>query len=88
MVIVANYGSVTTEVITIKNKERIAEDGDGKYLIFTKNEVFENTDSFLMWKFDSSDVYNNLEVGNTYTVKVNWYRIPFLSMYRNILEIK
>ena len=85
--IVLSYSSAKEITITIKDKERIAEYEDGKYLIFTENEVFENTDSFLFLKFDSSDVYNKLEVGSTYKVKVNWYRIKFLSNYRNILEI-
>lgn len=83
-----SYSSVDKVTITIKDKERIQDRGDSKYLIFTTNEVFENTDTLLFMKFDSSDIYNKFEVGKTYKVKVNWYRIPFLSTYRNILEVK
>ena len=51
-----------TVTITVTDKERITEkDSDGgtssKYLIFTDSETFENTDSTLFWKFNSSDVY-------------------------------
>ncbi len=82
-----SYDSVDEIRITIKNKERINKGTDSYYLIFTENEVFQNKDSLLFMKFDSSDVYNNLDIGETYQVKVNWYRINFLSEYRNILEI-
>ena len=86
--IVLSYKSVTVTTITITDKERITDGSNSYYLVFTENEVFKNSDSTLHWKFDSSDVYNKLKVGETYTVKVNWYRVPFWSMYRNILEIK
>lgn len=82
------YTTVDYTTITIKEKERITDGMDSYYLIFTENEVFKNEDSFLMWKFDSSDIYNQLNVGQTYNVKVNWFRVPLLSSYRNILEIE
>lgn len=88
LMISLSYSSVNHITITIKDKERIQDGSSSKYLIFTPNEVFENTDSILFMKFDSSDVYNNLDVGKTYNVKVNWYRIPFFSSYRNLLEIE
>jgi len=77
----------TVEFI-VDSKERIAEDGDGKYLIFTENEVFENTDSILKGKFNSSDLYNQLKEQNEYSCQVFGWRVPFLSMYRNIIECK
>ena len=80
--------SVAITTITISDKERISDGDSSYYLIFTENEVFKNQDSMLHGKFDSSDVYSNLKIGQTYNVKVNWYRVPFWSMYRNILEIK
>lgn len=84
------YGTVTTVVATVSEKERIVQsDGDGgvtsKYLIFTDMGVFENTDSMLQGKFNSSDYQNKIKIGNTYRFKVNGYRIPFLSTYQNIL---
>lgn len=74
--------------ITVEDKERVVGKKSGRYLIFTESEVFENTDSFWHWKFDSSDVYRDLEEGETYEVKVYGFRVPFLSWYRNIVEIK
>jgi hypothetical protein len=86
-----NYATVKKVEITVKSKERVisgkVEDAESKYLIYTTDEVFENTDNFLFLKFKSSDIYNNLDEGKTYNVKVNKLRIPFLSKYRNIIKI-
>ncbi len=78
--------------ITIKDKERVVtgsgEEMSSKYLIYSETEVFENTDSWLYFKFNSSDVYGGLQYEKTYTVKVAGWRSPFLSMYRNIISIE
>ena len=85
------YSSKAEIEFTVKSKERIMDGNGGsmssKYLIFTDTEVFENTDSLWYWKWNSSDVYNKIEVGSTYKAEIYGYRIPVLSMYRNILNI-
>ena len=77
-----------TLVVKVEDKNITHTDNDSKYLIFTDKEVFEETDEWLKGKFNSSDMYNQLKVGNTYRVKVIGFRIPFLSMYRNIIEVE
>lgn len=77
----------TQYTVEITNKERVED----KYLIFCEDEngvsyVFENTDSLLRGKWNSSDIYGDMKVGNTYTVTVVGYRIPFLSEYQNIIS--
>jgi hypothetical protein len=61
---------------------------DCRYMVYTQGEVFSNTDSMMNFKFNSSDVQNDLEVGNEYILRVYGWRVPFLSMYRNILSAK
>lgn len=82
----------TAEVVEIKisDKERIVKNkGEvSKYLVFTEDEVFENTDSWAYLKFNSSDIQGKLSKDSTYKVKVCGFRVPFLSTYRNIIEIK
>lgn len=77
--------------ITIKSKEQIntgtGENLSSKFLIFTETEVFQNTDSWLYFKFSSADYQNKLDPSKTYKVKVAGWRIPFFSSYRNIVEI-
>lgn len=81
------YGTKDYVTVKIKKMERIHGEKSGKYLIFTENEVFQNTDSILYGKFNSSDLYGSLEAGKTYKLKVYGWRIRFLSMYRNIITV-
>ncbi len=71
---------------TVKDKERVNYGQNSKYLIFTENETFENTDELIRGKFNSSDLYGFLDVGKTYKCEVMWWRIPILSMYRNLIS--
>jgi len=70
------------------DKERVGKDSNSAYLIFTESETFENSDIFVLGKFDSSDIYGQIEEGKTYRATVCGYRVGFLSMYRNIVSIK
>ena len=83
--------------ITVTDKERIYEgSGDtssSKYLVFGDDEngnalVFENTDCFVRGKWNSSNIQGQLKEGNTYKITVVGYRIPFFSMYQNIIRIE
>lgn len=78
-----------TWVVTVTDKDRMSD--KNKYLVYTfdqsgESRVFEITDSLLMWRFDSSDDYNCIEVGKTYKFTTGGYRIPLFSMYPNIYE--
>ena len=88
---IAYYTSSDEVVIVVKDKERITtingDKTDSKFLVYTDIEVFENVDSWMYFKFNSSDFQNELTVGKTYTVKVAGWRIPFFSTYRNIVKI-
>lgn len=86
------YHSIDFVTATIDNKENVVHgSGDGvesKYLIFTDKEVLQNIDSLLFLKFNSSDFYNQIKIGKTYRFKVVGWRIPFFSMYRNVIKIE
>ncbi|QIG66028.1 hypothetical protein phiOC_p386 [Ochrobactrum phage vB_OspM_OC] len=84
-----SYGSMQNLAnIEITGKERIVTKEDSKYLVFTKDEVFENTDTIFHAKFNSSDLYGRINAGDICRMTVNGYRVPFLSMYRNILKVE
>jgi len=80
----------TVPGLIIQDKERIVtgsgDKQESKYLIFTDQETFENVDSLLGWKFNSSDVYGSIIEGSTCEFVVTGWRIPILSWYRNILS--
>jgi hypothetical protein len=57
-----------------------------KYLVFTEGETLCISDSYVHWRFNSSDVYANMKVGVKYTATLQGYRWPFFSMYRNVIN--
>lgn len=79
--------------VTVTDKERqVSSDGDGgvnsKYVVFTDKEVFQNTDSLLRGKFNSSDVQGKMHIGCTYDAEVYGFRNHFPTYYRNIIDVK
>lgn len=79
-------------VATINYKE-MASFGSGdnlyhKYLIYTNDETFENTDSILLWKFNSLDIQGKLKQFHQYELEVCDISIPFTSTHRNIISAK
>lgn len=83
----------TTERVTVVDKERQVsgnlEDGiESKYIVFTDKEVFENTDSLIRGKMNSSDVQARLHVGCTYDITAYGFRSNWLSIYRNISKVE
>ena len=86
-----NYGTVEEMQVTVVSKERVTTGTGDKqksfWLVFSEDEVFANKDNLLFFKFNSSDVQRELEVGKKCEVDVNWFRIPLLSTYRNIIRV-
>lgn len=82
------YGTQEDRTITVNKTERVqsSSGNDSKYLVYAKEGVFENTDSILRWKFNSADVYNSVLPNQTYTCDTYGWRIPFFSMYPNIVS--
>ena len=78
--------------VTVNEKVVKRYNNRDKYLIFTtkfngEKEVFEDSDSLISRKFNSSDVYASLESGKKYDIQVYGWRIPILSAYRNIEKV-
>lgn len=82
------YATQSETSCLVDDKERVVKSESSKYLVFCEDEVLENTDSLWYLKFRSSDIYNDLEVGEEYDLRVYGWRVPFFSMYKNIIEIK
>lgn len=85
---VSNMRNVT---VTVTDKVVKNSNDDSKYLVFTEDgegnvETYEITDSLLAGRFNSSDVYASIKVGNKYTFKIGGSRRSLLSWYPNIYE--
>ncbi|MFD0933129.1 DUF1523 family protein [Psychroflexus salinarum] len=89
---VSYYLSSETIETRVSDKERITtgtgEDMISKFLVYGEDEVFENTDSWLYFKFDSADVQNEIELGKINKIKVAGWRVPFFSWYRNVISVE
>lgn len=89
------YGNKQTYTVTVKKTEQVTKvTGSGEnisvssyYLVFTDKGVFRIEDQLLFGKFNSSDLYGELEVGSTCQLTTTGYRSGFLSMYPNIVSV-
>lgn len=83
------YGTVQDDiVVTVDSKESVASGGSSEYLLFTENEVFTIDDTLFHGRWDSSDWYAKIDEGETYKFKVYGWRVPFMSMYRNVISME
>lgn len=71
----------------VKDKWIKRYDNEEKYLVSCDEEVYQITDNLFYGKFNSSDIYAQLEIGKKYRLKVSGFRSGLLSSYKNINEI-
>lgn len=84
------YGTQQSRKITVRKTERVVipEGKSSRYLIFAEDGVYQNTDNLLRMKFDSADIYSQLQEGKTYMCDIYGWRVPLLSIYPNIVKCK
>lgn len=85
---VSYYNTAEWVEVTVTDKERITTENSSYYLIFTEQGTFTLTDSLMFKNFNASDDYGHLRRGEDYRVRVVGWRMPFLSSYQNIVDIK
>jgi len=88
-----SYYHVTTVEGTITDKYNKRDGKKDKFYLVIKDEdnneqVLENTDSTLMLKWDSADIQATTKVGKKYKVELRGWRVPILSMFPNVDNIK
>jgi len=86
------YTTLDTVTATVIRVERVSE-GTGehikhRYMVYADRETFQNSDSLWYLKWNSADVHGRLMPGQTYTFKVYGWRVPFLSWFRNVVEVQ
>lgn len=88
---VLRYGNEQEYTCTIEDRWIKSTGEDSQKYLFSCEEhdiVFENTDLFFRGKFNSSDMWIELDEGVTYEITTVGTRVPFLSMYQNVVEIE
>lgn len=89
--IAEQYSNEQTREITVKDKyiKNNGNKSSDKYLVVdTNNNTYEITDLILKGKWDSTDIYNQLDINHKYLIKTTGNRIHWLSKYPNINEIQ
>lgn len=77
-----------TMTCTVEDKDRTTNrDGKSDARLYTEDcGVLRVGDSLFSWTFSSADTYASIEEGKTYDVKTRGLRIPFFSMFPNVVE--
>jgi len=79
--------TINYETIIIEDKWTKYKGQDAKYLVSsTDGQVFEITDSWTQWRFDSSNTYAKLKQNQTCSIKTQGFRFGFFSDYKNIIH--
>ena len=83
-----DYQNEETIEITVKDKYIKRSGDDDLYLIAGDNgETYKIEDLLWKGKFNSTDLYNQLTVGEKYKITVTGIRLQYFSMYKNINKI-
>lgn len=75
----------TLRQVKVTDKEAVNHGKATKYLIYTQRQPLENQDAIFHGKFNSSTVYSRIEPSACYNFDVYGWRVPFFSMYKNII---
>lgn len=61
---------------------------NNQYLVYTDKETYKVEDTLAYFNFRSSDVWGKLVKGSTYEFTTTYWRVPWLSMFENIVDVK
>jgi len=84
------YSTEAKVDVVVTKVDRECRNDDGcRYVVYTDSEVFINKDSFWFFKFNSSDIQNQLNnnTNKPVTLTVTGIRFGFFSWYRNIVGV-
>ncbi len=84
-----DYQNEETIEIAVKDKY-IKRSGDTDlYLVVSdKGETYKISDLLFKGKFNSTDLYNQLDINNKYKITITGVRLQYFSMYKNINKIE
>lgn len=85
-----DYMNEQTIKCVVKDKwiKRPSGDDDELYLINCGGTTYKISDLLWKGKFNSADIYGNLEIGKKYELSISGYRWSYFSKYQNINEYK
>lgn len=79
----------THTACVVEDKDRTTDsEGGSDMRVYTSCGVFTVQDMLFAGEFDSADKYANLDIGKTYTIDSTGYRIPLISSFPVIREVR
>lgn len=87
---IVSYNTFHERIVMVCEKERAATSGgDAEYRVYTSDGTFVMEDILLAGtRFDTADAYGKLKTGKSYEVTYKGWRVPFFSMFPNIVGAK
>ena len=84
------YMNEQTTTCEVKDKwiKRPSGSENELYLVNCGGTTYKVSDLLFKGKFNSADIYGNLEIGKTYEITTTGYRWSFFSEYQNINSYK
>jgi hypothetical protein len=76
------------QVCTVTGKESVRTGESNQYRVYTSCGTIVVEDALVIGRFDSADVYGAIQPGKAYRFKTGGYRVGFLSMFPNLIEVK
>lgn len=86
--VINHFHVVEHSQVRIEHRERERRSDGDMYMVYTTAGVFQNSDSLLDFKFNSADVQSRLTPGLTCDLITRGYRVPFFSLFPNIVEAR
>lgn len=72
----------------VEDKDRTTTEDGSDMRVYTSCGVFTVQDMLFSGEFDSADKYASLDTGKTYTIDTTGYRIPLISSFPVIREVR
>lgn len=83
------YQNEETIEIIVKDKYIKRSGETDLYLVVSNSgDTYKIEDLLWKGKFNSTDLYNQLDVGNKYKITITGVRLQYFSMYKNINKIE
>lgn len=78
----------THTACVVEDKDRTTTKNGSDMRVYTSCGVFTVQDMLFAGEFDSADKYASLDTGKTYTIDTTGYRIPLISSFPVIREVR
>ena len=87
--VTAQYQNPETHTAcVVEDKDRTTTKDGSDMRVYTSCGVFTVQDMLFAGEFDSADKYASLDIGKTYTIDTTGYRIPLISSFPVIREVR